>query len=62
MVDVSYCSWHFIDLQRYVRMCLALGVSKNESMAAVRSGANKVVWSEESTITDEYINIFLERG
>jgi len=37
-------------------------VSKEEIMAAVRFGADTVFRSEESTITDEDIDIILERG
>lgn len=37
-------------------------VSKDEIMAAVRFGADAVFRSEESTITDEDIDIILERG
>jgi SWI/SNF-related matrix-associated actin-dependent regulator of chromatin subfamily A member 5 len=37
-------------------------VSKEEIMAAVRFGADTVFRSEESTITDEDINVILERG
>lgn len=37
-------------------------VSKEELMAAVRFGADSVFRSEESTITDEDIDVILERG
>lgn len=37
-------------------------VSKEEMLAAVRFGADQVFRSEESTITDEDIDIILERG
>merc|ERR1719491_2195182 len=37
-------------------------VTKDEIMAAVRFGADKVFRSEESTITDEDIDVILERG
>jgi SWI/SNF-related matrix-associated actin-dependent regulator of chromatin subfamily A member 5 len=37
-------------------------VSKEEMMAAIRFGADNVFRSEESTITDEDIDIILERG
>ncbi len=37
-------------------------VTKEEIMAAVRFGADKVFRSEESTITDEDIDVILERG
>ena len=37
-------------------------VSKEEIMAAVRFGADSVFRSEESTITDEDIDVILERG
>merc|ERR1719491_2264091 len=37
-------------------------VSKEEIMAAVQFGADKVFRSEESTITDEDIDVILERG
>jgi len=37
-------------------------VTKEEIMAAVRFGADTVFRSEESTITDEDIDIILERG
>lgn len=37
-------------------------VSKEEMMAAVRFGADSVFRSEESTITDEDIDVILERG
>jgi len=37
-------------------------VSKEEMMAAVRFGADAVFRSEESTITDEDIDVILERG
>ena len=37
-------------------------VSKDEIMAAVRFGADTVFRSEESTITDEDIDVILERG
>jgi SWI/SNF-related matrix-associated actin-dependent regulator of chromatin subfamily A member 5 len=37
-------------------------VTKEEIMAAVRFGADSVFRSEESTITDEDIEIILERG
>jgi hypothetical protein len=37
-------------------------VSKEEMMAAVRFGADTIFRSEESTITDEDIDIILERG
>lgn len=37
-------------------------VSKEEIMAAVRFGADTVFRSEESTITDEDIDVILERG
>jgi len=37
-------------------------VSKDEIMAAVRFGADAVFRSEESTITDEDIDVILERG
>lgn len=38
------------------------GISKDEIMAAVRFGADTVFRSEESTITDEDIDVILERG
>jgi SWI/SNF-related matrix-associated actin-dependent regulator of chromatin subfamily A member 5 len=37
-------------------------VSKDELMAAVRFGADAVFRSEESTITDEDIDVILEKG
>ena len=37
-------------------------VTKEELMAAVRFGADAVFRSEESTITDEDIDVILERG
>ena len=37
-------------------------VSKEEIMAAVRFGADTVFRSEENTITDEDIDVILERG
>ncbi|CAB9513014.1 ISWI chromatin-remodeling complex ATPase ISW2 [Seminavis robusta] len=37
-------------------------ISKDEMMAAVRFGADTVFRSEESTITDEDIDVILERG
>ena len=37
-------------------------VSKEEIMAAVRFGADAVFRSEDSTITDEDIDVILERG
>ena len=37
-------------------------VSKEQIMAAVRFGADSVFRSEESTITDDDIDVILERG
>jgi SWI/SNF-related matrix-associated actin-dependent regulator of chromatin subfamily A member 5 len=38
------------------------GISKDEIMAAVRFGADTIFRSEESTITDDDIDVILERG